>query len=69
MGQALKSKNCLDPYSKVSSKDVMKVNQKIEALEDQLFAKDKVIQDKILMCNALQFLHEEQLKLYDQKLY
>ena len=45
----------------------MKINERIIQLKDHVFHKDKIIQDKIQLIEALNFVHGKQNEVYNNK--
>lgn len=58
----------LNPFSTLSSREIIKVNQKFCGLKEKLFLKDKVIQDKIQLVQALTFFHNKQIEMFKDKM-
>lgn len=58
----------INPFSKLSSRDIMKLNERFYGLKERLFLKDKIIQDKIQLVQALNFFHQKQIDVFNQKL-
>jgi hypothetical protein len=46
----------------------MKINERIIQLKDHVFHKDKIIQDKIQLVEALNFVHGKKDDIYNNKL-
>ena len=46
----------------------MKINERIIQLKDHVFHKDKIIQDKIQLVEALNFIHGKKDDIYNSKL-
>lgn len=58
----------VNPFSTLNSRDIMKINKRICGYKEKLFLKDKVIQDKLQVVDALSILHQQHLALFNQKL-
>ena len=52
-------KECINPYGKLAPTDIIKLNDRMSLLKERLFLKDKVIQDKIQLVEALNFFHQK----------
>ena len=57
-----------NPYGKLAPTDIIKINDRMALLKERLFLKDKVIQDKIQLVEALNFFHQKQIDIFNQKL-
>jgi hypothetical protein len=51
--EAQLGRDMVEPYSKVTPMKIMKINERTRELKEQLFAKDKVIQEKMQHSHAL----------------
>ena len=58
----------INPFSKLNSRDIMKINERFRNLKERLFLKDKIIQDKIQLVQALNFFHQKKIDVFNQNL-
>jgi len=61
-------KESINPYGKLAPTDIIKLNDRMAQLKERLFLKDKVIQDKIQLVEALNFFHQKQIDVFNQTL-